>query len=138
MDGPLDVEVDRSDLDRYIAESKDALARAIEAATEELSTTVATEASSASSRLGVAWPIEPGAGLDRKVVAPEFFAHFLARGTRDHGPKRASRLVFEMAGGFVFATHVAGVRPNPFGERAVERVESRLDQLITETFAEVT
>lgn len=132
----LEIEIDRADLDRYIAESRDAIGRLIDVAAEDLSRTVGSEASSSSRRLADAWPVETQ-GEDRRVFAPEFFAHFLARGTREHGPTRADRMVFAVDGQTVWATRVAGVRPNPFGERAIVSTESRLDEIVTRAFAEV-
>lgn len=132
----LEVEIDRSDVDRLLREGKEALTRLIDRAAEELSTTVAQEASSASKRLGEAWQVET-IGEERRVYAPEFFAHFLARGTQAHGPKQADRMVFAVDGQTVYAAHVAGVPANPFGERAITSTESRLDALVAEVFQEV-
>lgn len=132
----LEVEIDRSDMDRYLAAGKERIGRLIDDVAEAVSETVGAEAGSASRRLNVPWPIEP-AGEDRRVYAPEFFAHFLARGTRDHGPRRADRLVFQVDGAWVSARHVAGVRANPFGERAVTSTEQRLDELVTAAIEEV-
>lgn len=136
MTAEISVEIDFSDVQRYLDEGREAIARAIDAAAEDLAAVVGEEAESSSHRLGEPWPIEQ-VGEDRRVYAPEFFAHFLARGTRDHGPRSGEFLVFEQDGQMVFARRVRGIPANPFGERAVERTEERLDAIITETFEEI-
>lgn len=110
----------------------------IDRVADELAGNVATEAGQRSTRLGAPWEVE-GAGPDeRHVVAPEFFAHFLAGGTQAHGPARASRLVFAVDGKMVFARHVSGITADHFDERAIKKTESRVDDLMRDVIARAT
>lgn len=108
-----------------------ALDHLIDLAAEELAKNIATEAASVSSRLGAPWDVIGFTGTDKKVVAPEFFAHFLAGGTVAHGPRVASRLMFAVDGTMVFAKQVSGIGPNPFDERAVAKTQGSLDSLVS-------
>lgn len=101
----------------------------IDHAADLLAKDVAAEAASVSTRLSAPWSIE-GWGGTKRVVAPEFFAHFLAGGTSPHGPSTATRLVFEVDGGMVFAKAVSGIPANPFDDRAVAKTQVGLDALM--------
>ncbi len=52
-----------------------------------------------------------------------WFDHFVIRGTRDHGPVRADKLVFEVGGRMVRAEQVRGVRPNSMVDRVGAKFE---------------
>lgn len=85
-----------------------------------------------------------------------FFAHWVIGGTRDHGPKRASALVFipgfnaylgasshgvgraDGGGGWVRARRVSGVRPNPIVERAGDKAEGRVSREMEQQFVKET
>lgn len=55
-----------------------------------------------------------------------FFRHFVIGGTRDHGPRKASVMVFKAkGGGTVAARHVRGVPPNPMISRVASRHEGQ-------------
>lgn len=109
----------------------------IERVAEELAETVADEARPASSRLGAPWQV--GAeGDTRHVIAPEWWAHFIAGGTADHGPSTAPRLAFSVDGTMVYARHVRGISADPFDKRAVARTESRVDDIMRDVIARAT
>lgn len=81
------------------------------------------EASQVSKRLGRSVSVRkvsrgaPGSIVYfRKRVA--FFRHFIVGGTKDHGPRKASLIVFMTpAGDLVRAKRVRGVQANPIPER---------------------
>ena len=89
------------------------------------------EAGAVSKRMGKAVTVRrnkksqdrPGSHvMFRRKVA--FFAGFVVRGTRDHGPKKASALAFKTKDGrFVRASRVRGVKANPMVARVAERHE---------------
>lgn len=108
------------------------LAGLVAKAAEELSETVAEEASGVSSRLGAPWEVSGTSPFGATVTAPEFFAHFLARGTAPHGPDGAEFLTFEVGGDQIFASFVTGIAGDPFDERAVERTQLKLEEIIVE------
>jgi hypothetical protein len=96
---------------------------------------VAEEANEASRGRGITWrPRTDPLG----AVAEQWWAHFLARGTRPHGPRRASRLRFVVRGEVVWALHVAGLPPDPFDERAAAAVRSRLDEVLRQALEEAS
>ena len=71
-----------------------------------------------------------------RVVFPgrdAFYAHMIARGTEEHGPRRARAL--RLPDGR-FAAVVAGIPPNPFHERAVAAMESRAEDLLDQALAD--
>lgn len=127
----LRLEFDLSDVRRDIDGIQRALVRLVDYVADELAEEAAGEARPRSRRLGEPWEVE-GSGAERRVVAPEFFAHFLALGTRDHGPKRDASLVFQVDGMSVFAKRVRGIRADPFHERARKAVGDRVDRLFGE------
>lgn len=98
---------------------------------ERLAEMVAEEATEESRSRGITWRArtEP----DLAAEAEQWWAHFLARGTSPHGPRRAERLRLVLEGGEVaWAREVSGVRADPFHERAVSRARSRLEGLARE------
>lgn len=54
-----------------------------------------------------------------------FFRHFVIRGTRDHGPRRAKALAFQGRFGFVLTKRVRGVKANPLVARIFNRYQGR-------------
>lgn len=54
-----------------------------------------------------------------------FFRHFVIRGTKDHGPRRAAALSFQGRNGFVVTQRVKGVKPNPIINRVADRLEGQ-------------
>lgn len=111
----------------FMRENVDGLKRLVEMAAIDLGVQAQLEGSQiGAGRLGAQWPIEMH-GSYADVIAPEWWAHFVARGTADHGPRVADRLMFEVDGTFVAAQWVRGLAPNPFDMRAIAATESRLD-----------
>jgi hypothetical protein len=112
---------------RMLRDAADGL-RELSARLAEMVAEVATEESRSR---GITW--RPRTDPDLAAVAEQWWAHFLARGTRPHGPRRAERLRLVLDGGEVaWAREVSGVRADPFHERAVERARSRLEELARE------
>ena len=106
-----------------------ALDRLIDDITEDLRQTAAEESASRH----ITWTAEPG-----RVVADQWFAHFLARGTAPHGPESARRLFFSIDGQMVSPAFVAGIPADPFHERAAEAESSRIDDILRRAIGEVT
>lgn len=66
-------------------------------------------------------------GSRRKVA---FFWPFVINGTRDHGPRKAAALSFQVNGQWVRAKRVRGVKPHPIVEAVVARRESAVSKQI--------
>jgi hypothetical protein len=62
-----------------------------------------------------------------------WFRHFVIGGTKDHGPRSASALVFEGRSGFVVTRRVRGVPPNPIVSRVADRLETQAYQAIDQS-----
>lgn len=54
-----------------------------------------------------------------------FFRHWIIRGTKAHGPRRAAALSFQGRSGFVVTKSVRGVKPNPIISRVASRLEGQ-------------
>lgn len=120
------------DADRVILALKrveGGIAEVVEQVAQELADQLSTEGGKVSSRLGAEWPVT-GSGDERHVEAPEWWAHFLAGGTADHGPTSAPRMAFVVDGQSVFATHVVGIPATHFDDQAAHNTESRIDQIM--------
>lgn len=124
------ITADADEVLAYIRRAQGSLDRLVQEVAEEVAQEAAAEGGKVSSRLGAEWPVE-GTGRERRTVeAPEWWAHFLAGGTRDHGPRNAPRLVFEVDGNIVSALHVRGIAADPFDKRAIEAVDHRVDDIM--------
>lgn len=104
---------------------------------DDLADYAAAEARGASSRLGAPWQVTV-VGEVGHVVAPEWWAHFVAGGTRAHGPRKAEKLVFEVDGETVFADWVEGMPSDPFDKRAIAKTETHVDDIMKRIIAEAT
>jgi len=109
---------------------EEGLTHLIVLAAEDLSESARLEAGHASHRLAAPWAIEGIGSTERRVVAPEWWAGFLAHGTQAHGPKKADHLVFTVDGEVVFADFVQGIPADPFDQRAVTRTASHVDEIM--------
>jgi hypothetical protein len=54
-----------------------------------------------------------------------WFEHFVIGGTRDHGPRSATSLVFQGKRGLVVTKRVRGVQPNPMVDRVADAHEAQ-------------
>lgn len=130
------LQIDRSDLDRYLADGKAAIATVIDELASELESRIGEESASASVRVAQSWEVQPGGSPDeRRVVSDVFFAALLARGTRGHGPATAPAMVFTVNGDTVRASFVQGIPANPFHERAIASTEAAADGIIEQLVA---
>lgn len=130
------ITVDEVAVDRYLSQGRKALAGMVDAFAKELEERVARESGSASSKLPGVWSI----GKDRRdtVVGTDYLpAGFLARGTQAHGPVHAPRLAFSVKGRFVQPMFVAGIRADPFHERAMDAVAHDAGDIISRLIAQV-
>jgi hypothetical protein len=125
----LELSVDDVELLRALDGAVDAVAAAIDEMAAELRDQVATESAGASRRVGDSWEVLRD-GPERRVSSDVFFAAFLARGTRGHGPRRAPRLVFAIDGDVIRTGFVAGISANPFDMRAITATEARSEDVI--------
>jgi hypothetical protein len=107
----------------------------VELAAKDLADAAAQEGGEHSKRLGADWPVSGTGPGERHVVAPEWWAHFVAGGTQAHGPARAQKLVFTVDGQQVRASRVSGTPATKFDERAVERSRSNLDDVVRRAIA---
>ena len=132
----MTVTVDRTDLDRYLADGKHAIAELVDELAKELDERLREESAGASKRVAASWEVEPGPSADeRRVVSDVFFAAFLARGTAGHGPTKARAMTFEIKGDFVRAAFVAGIPANPFHERAIDATEAAASGIVEQLIA---
>lgn len=104
-------------------------------AAQSLARPVRVEARAASRRMGRAVRVKRArTGKPDWVVGGRrrtaFFWHFVINGTRDHGPKRAPALRFQVNGDYVRAQRVRGVKPNPIIDRVVSRDETKVAKQI--------
>jgi hypothetical protein len=113
-----------------LARVETGLSRIVGLVAEALALDAASEAGQVSTRLGQPWPVSGTSPVERHVEAPEWWAHFLAGGTRSHGPTSAPQLAFEVDGNMVFASYVSGISADHFDERAVEQTKGRVDDII--------
>lgn len=134
----IEVELDLSELNRFLDSGKRAVDRTTDLVARSLRDNISTESSPVSSRISRSWRVRPGRGTERRVVAGEdaWFAHFLAGGTRPHGPRSANRLVFEIGNKTIWAKRVRGIPATHFDERAIDMTETRVDQIMSRAIRE--
>lgn len=125
----LTLTIDQEEVVRFVTTTTAALERAPMGFAEELRTQAVKES-------GAPWGIEGSAAMP-DVVAEHWWAHFLDRGTRAHGPKEASRLVFSADGDTVFALFVSGIGARHFTDRAVADTEGRAGEVMARVLAGV-
>lgn len=133
--GAADVyfEVDDRALVSAMRHDVNKLERLVELVAMDLSGNLEEEGGAVQSALGGHWNVDRGPGqFAARVQAPEdaWWAHFIAHGTRDHGPRSADRLVFAVDGQVVSADRVRGVTANPFDERAKMHTRSKIPTII--------
>lgn len=136
----LTFEVDRAQLDRLLAGADDAIDRLVGEVAERLRDEAARESGPASRTVSDSWKTKPGAIVEDAAIvwSDAWFAAFLARGTRAHGPRKAKRMVWVEDGKTIRASYVRGIRPDPFHERAIETTEAAADDILDRLIAEVT
>lgn len=128
--GSVTIRVDDDEVQALVHRVEGGLERLVEEVSQELADEAAREGGRASRRLGQRWPVSGSGGTIRHVEAPEWWAHFVAGGTRDHGPRHAERLTFDIDGRFISARSVRGVKADPFDERAISTTEHRVDDIV--------
>jgi hypothetical protein len=124
------ITVDDDEVQALVRRVEGGMDRLVVEVADDLAGELAQEAQSASSRLGRKWEVTGSGDEVRHIEAPEWWAHFLAGGTREHGPVTAQRLTFEVNGNFVSASHVRGIPANPFDERAIRTTQRRVDDIV--------
>ena len=136
----VSITVDSEGMVRALDRVENGLDQLVGLVAQDLANVAAQEAGQASTRLGNPWTITGGGPVTRNVVAPEWWAHFLAGGTRDHGPRTASMLVFGGGAGgeAIFAQFVQGIPADPFDKRAVTRATANVDDILNRLIASVT
>jgi len=133
MPTTLEFSIDQSSMQKALEGARTGIPEAIDAMAAELRQLVAEKSSPLSHRLGDSWSLDLGGPLDAKVSSDVFFAGWLSRGTKGHGPKRASMLVFEINGEGVHTRFVAGVPAHPFAEDASALALAKLPDLVDRT-----
>lgn len=128
----------------YFEVDSDLMTRAMREATEDLEKLVTLvahalgeelqhEGRSIAPALGEEWDVSTGVSpWSRTVSAPEdaWWAHFVARGTKEHGPRNAEKLLFTIDGEMIGAERVKGMAANPFDTRAIARTRSHVDEIL--------
>lgn len=100
---------------------------------------VEEEGGAVTPRLASGWRIYGyGDTYTRHVRASKsnWWAHFLAGGTRPHGPRSAPYLIFTIDGNTIHASSVRGVAATHFDQKAVDRARSRMGELLHEAIRE--
>lgn len=71
------------------------------------------------------------------IVEPTaFYRHMVIGGTKDHGPKKASVMVFKGEHGTVFTRHVRGTKPRPFVDEGFAAGEAAMNAAIDKVIDE--
>lgn len=122
----LVVEVDTGDVVRMLRRAEEGVGEL----PTRIAEVVAEEATAESRSRGITW--RPRASPDLAAEAEQWWAHFLARGTRAHGPARRERMRFFVGGETVWARWVSGLPADSFHERGAARAQRRLDELARE------
>ena len=65
-----------------------------------------------------------------------FYRHMVLDGTKDHGPKKASVMVFKGDHGTVFTRHVRGTKPRPFMAEGFAAGEAAMNAAIDKVIDE--
>jgi hypothetical protein len=126
-------EVDDDLFVRVMHEASERVEDLVTAVAVDLARSLESEGGQILPKLGEGWDIKPSLSpWSRTVVAPDdaWWAHFIAHGTRDHGPRQADRLIFTVDGETVSAEQVRGITANPFDERAIARTRSHVDEIL--------
>ncbi len=123
---PLVLEVRSDEVVRMLRRAEEGL----EDLRTRIAQVLAEEATAESASRGITW--RPRTSPDLAAEAEQWWAHFLARGTRAHGPARRERMRFFVDGRRVWARRVAGIPADPFHERGARRAASRLGELARE------
>lgn len=74
-------------------------------------------------------------GSKRSVA---FFWPFVIGGTRDHGPRKAPALRFQVNGSWISTRRVRGVKADPIVEKVGKGSEAEVDRVINQAFAAET
>jgi hypothetical protein len=96
------------------------------------------EAGAAQSKLGAPWDIQGTGPTERHIEAPEWWAHFVAHGTRPHGPRSADVMLFEVDGETIGASFVQGTSATHFDEKALTKTRARVDDILRRVLEEAT
>jgi hypothetical protein len=135
-DDALQIEVDSSEVQAMLDRAKAGIPQLIDEVAIELRTDLIAESGRASSRVADSWALDQMGDLESKVSSDVFFAGWLARGTRGHGPVTKPLLVFAIDGVGIHTRFVQGIKADPFDERAktaaVAAMPSILDRLVVE------
>lgn len=123
-------EVDDDRVVAWLKETASNIDLVIEFVARDFAEAVAAEAGGVLSSLGADWSVEGSGPRERRVRAPEFYAHFFAGGTAAHGPRKAPYLVFNVAGSTVSASYVRGIDASHFDDAAALRTASHLDEIL--------
>jgi hypothetical protein len=132
----LTVRVDDENVLRVLRQTEGALQRVIEPIAEAAARFAAEAGGAVQPKLGQPWRVEGAGAFERKVEAPEWWAHFFAGGTKDHGPRNAPLLVFSIQGNTIHAGHVRGIAASHFDKKAVDRTKPLVAQIIARVLEE--
>jgi len=132
----LTITVDDESVLRVLRQTEGALERVLTPIAQETARMAAEAGGAVTPKLGAPWEIEGEGSFERKVRAPEWWAHFLAGGTKDHGPRNSPALVFTLDGNTIRAGRVRGVTATHFDKKAIDRTRPRVAQIIARVLEE--
>lgn len=133
----LTIVVDDENVLRVLRNTADALEHVITPIAKDVAKEAREAGRAVTPKLGAEWHID-GRGAERRVEAPEWWAHFLAGGTKDHGPRKAPLLRFSIDGNVIHATHVRGIAATHFDKKAVDRSKSHVTSIIEHALQEAS
>ena len=128
----IDLVIIHNDLPRVAREAPLVIRAILEAAGEEQQEQVSKASGAAAPALAGSWRVQRSlSGTRATIASSEFWAHFVERGTRAHGPRTTSLLRFREDGRDVYVRRVAGSPAHPFREQAVQQTRLRLPALVS-------
>jgi len=143
---PIEYTVDwnEEDLRRFTELARSVFSRATHILAHEVWGNISREAPTDHGRLAGSFMIEPLNEYDWRIYSNVEYSLFVHEGTGIYGPtgqpivpQRASVLVFDWQGKTWFLKQVAGQKPNPYADRAIESADGRVDEFITRAMREV-
>lgn len=131
------------DIERFKTLTETVYRRAHELLATEIWANIGREAPTDHGRLAGSFQIEQGSGREWRIYSNVEYALFVHEGTGIHGPtghkivpRTASKLVFEWRGKTWFLGSVAGQKPNPYADRAIDKAQGRVQEFIQRAIEE--
>ncbi len=139
------LEWNEEDIRRFAELAKSVFARATNLLAHEVWGNISRESPTDQGRLAGSFMIEPIDEYNWRIYTNVEYALFVHEGTGVYGPMgqrivpvQAKALVFTWQGKTWFLSSVAGQKPNPYADRAIQAADSRTDEFIARALRETT